>query len=288
MYYIGIDGGGTKTFGILSDGENVIRQASAGPSNPKDIGISRSVDVICSVIDTLACDLKGERVNVFAGIAGCGSCSDELKRMIEKEFPSFNIGVGTDADNLVSLCLDEKDGCCVICGTGSVAYVKSGENVHRVGGWGYLLDSGGSGYNIGRDGIEAVLRAKDGRMDATLITSYVRKKLGKHPSEALDEIYLGGKSFIASFAECVFAADDEGDMVAGDILGRNAYRISEYVKVAENILQKPFECVLSGGIVENHPDFVDRIRDFCAELECNITVSTQSAVFGALRLARKM
>ena len=59
-----------------------------------------------------------------------------------------------------------------------------------------------------------------------------------------------------------------------------------YVEAAENILQKSFECILSGGIVENNKDFVDRIRDFCAETECNITVNEKNAVYGALKLAK--
>ena len=96
------------------------------------------------------------------------------------------------------------------------------------------------------------------------------------------------ESFIASFAECVFKADGDGDMVAVDIISRNAYKIAEYIRTAENILQKPFECVLGGGIVENHPDFVDRIRDFCAESECTVSVNTKNAAYGALNTAMKM
>ena len=286
MYYIGIDGGGTKSIGVLSDGEKILSEVTLTSSNPKDIGLEKSADLIVSLIRRLLPENVCESVSVFAGIAGAGSCSDGLCDRVSKEFPNFNIKVGTDADNLVALCLDGPDGCVIVCGTGSVAYVKKDGKIHRVGGWGYLLDSGGSGYDIGRDGIEAVLRAKDGRSNATLVTSYVREKLGKHPSDALDEIYLGGKSFIASFAECVFKADADGDMVAGDILARNARKIAEYVEAAENILQKPFECILSGGIVENHKDFVDRIRDFCAETECNITVNEKNAVYGALKLAK--
>ena len=286
MYYIGIDGGGTKSIGILSDGKKILSEVMLTSSNPKDIGIERAAELICSLIRQLLPKNMNEEVSVFAGIAGAGSCSDELCALLLKEFPSFNIRVGTDADNLVALCLDKKDGCVIVCGTGSVAYVQNDERIHRVGGWGYLLDSGGSGYDIGRDGIEAVLRAKDGRSNATLITSYVREKLGKHPSDALDEIYSGGKSFIASFAECVFKADSDGDMVAGNILARNAHKVAEHVITAESIIQKPFECILSGGIVENHMDFVDRIRDFCAETECNITVNEKNAVYGALKLAK--
>ena len=264
----------------------MIGKALSGASNPKDIGIERSARVICDVIETLTRTLGNEKVNVFAGIAGAGSCREALAQMIRNEIQNLNIELGTDVDNILSLCFEDRDGCAVICGTGSVAYVKRGDELHRVGGWGYMLDSGGSGYDIGRDGIEAVLRASDGRGASTLIAKYVREKLGKHPKDALDEIYSGGKSFIASFAECVFAADEEGDMVAGAVLDRNAYKIAEYVTAADGILQEPFECILAGGIVENHPDFVGRIRDFCADIDCRITVNTENAVYGALKLAK--
>jgi len=77
-------------------------------------------------------------------------------------------------------------------------------------------------------------------------------------------------------------------MVAGTILDRNAYKIAEYVTAADGILQEPFECIVAGGIVENHADFVGRIRELCADIDCKITVNTENAVYGALTSARKM
>ena len=78
MYYIGIDGGGTKSIGVLSDGEKILSEVTLTSSNPKDIGLTRSADLIVSLIRERLPENTNEDVSVFAGIAGAGSCSDEL------------------------------------------------------------------------------------------------------------------------------------------------------------------------------------------------------------------
>jgi N-acetylglucosamine kinase-like BadF-type ATPase len=95
--------------------------------------------------------------SVFCGIAGI-STGDYAKRLhdeLKKRYPKINIQVKNDAFNL--LALDEEADMAVISGTGSVVFVKDGSSYKRLGGWGYLLDSAGSAYDIGRDALREAL-----------------------------------------------------------------------------------------------------------------------------------
>ena len=70
-------------------------------------------------------------------------------------------------------------GAVLIAGTGSVCFGKDGQGrPFRAGGYGYLIDDGGSGYAIGRDILTAVARAHDGRGPETCLTEAVFASLG--------------------------------------------------------------------------------------------------------------
>lgn len=66
-----------------------------------------------------------------------------------------------------------------MAGTGAICCGRDGAgNRTRVGGYGYLIDDGGSGYALGRDILTAVVRAADGRGPATALTQAVFAALG--------------------------------------------------------------------------------------------------------------
>lgn len=288
-YYIAIDGGGSKTEGILADEKKrIVARRVCGATNPNDIGEAVSAERLITLSRGLASDIpdddSAELYSVFAGVAGAGNHRTGLTAEFAKAFPDVRTGVGTDADNLFYTGIPEGDGACLISGTGTVCYVRSDGQIHRIGGWGWLLDRGGSGYDLGRDALAASLESHDGRGDATLITSFVVKKLGGTPWDNLSAIYDGGKPFIALFAGCVFEADAEGDMVAGNILQRNAACLAASLDTAYTILGKPFRAVLGGGVFEHHQIYMERVREL-VEAPAELFLTPLSPVFGALKQA---
>lgn len=252
-YYIAIDGGGTKTEGLLCTGDGgILRRAVEGSSNPNDIGIEKSCARLLNVVGELASALPdGAAVSsLFAGISGAtgnaAMLTDALAASAQK------VRVGSDAVNLLS-CAGSGDGICLISGTGSVCFVRAHGEIRRIGGWGYLIDGAGSGYDIGRDAVSAVLCAYDGRGRATALTAILEKKLGKRTADAIPEIYRGGKSFIASLAPAVFEAAREGDGISCDILDRNAAYLAGLLSAAADVLRPcsggRHRAVLGGSIV---------------------------------------
>ena len=161
IYYLGIDGGGTKTELALSDpnGKIICRIFTDG-CNPNTVGIERTKRIIEDGIAQICKEVSPSSVVVYAGIAGCasGNYAEEIKSMLEKmSFAACD--VGSDNNNIVAAGLGDNEGITMILGTGICSYVVKKEETKRIAGWGYLFDNGGSAFHIGRDAINAYFSA---------------------------------------------------------------------------------------------------------------------------------
>ena len=292
-YYLGIDGGGTKTEAILCDEQGrILAHMFCGATNANDVGLPKAIERISDLITQAHAHLSGaeDSLFVFCGIAGALNHRQVLIPALCEAFPRDKIGVNSDAFNLLSSELYNGNGCCLICGTGSVCFVRRGAEIWRIGGWGYLLDQSGSGYSMGREALEASLRAHDGRGDATLLTGALMEKLGGAPWDKLTEIYEGGKAFIASFAPCVIACAEEGDRIAFEILFRQALYLAEMLEAAYNWRgewETPLDVVLGGGIFNAKSDLLSLIEQNIT-VPVRMTVASVPPVFGAVWEAVRM
>ncbi|MCP2032456.1 N-acetylglucosamine kinase-like BadF-type ATPase [Okibacterium sp. HSC-33S16] len=112
-------------------------------------------------------------------------------------------------------------------GTGVVVLALSESSVAKVDGWGSLLGDAGSGYWIGRAGLDAALRAFDGRSTATTLQATAEARFGP-----LDELYMRVQadplrvSVIASFCRDVVDAATAGDTIARGIVGAAAAELA--------------------------------------------------------------
>lgn len=257
--YILIDGGGTKTELLLCRADGCVRRRlTVGATNPNDIG----ADAACARLREAArqiCDGEGTPRALVAGIAGATGHLNELRAALGGISP--RVLVETDA----MLLLDQAgagDAACLISGTGSVCYLRRGGEVMRIGGWGYLLDGGGSGYDIGRDALAAVLRAHDGRDRPTALTEKLAAMLGRDVADAIPAIYGGGKTFVASLAPAVFDAAGEGDAVAQNIILRCAESLAELTKRASVLLDGGHcRAVVGGSLLTRRDDIFCMVRE---------------------------
>ena len=81
MYYLGIDGGGTKTvFALADERSNILRRVTLGPTNPVDIGIEAALSTLGEGISQAVQGMNPCEVSVFAGIAG-GITGDNQTRI---------------------------------------------------------------------------------------------------------------------------------------------------------------------------------------------------------------
>lgn len=253
---IAIDGGGTKTDMVLfqTDGTAVAHALAEG-CNPNDFGWKHTKSVIETGLDHLLKDFGGRRaefLSAFAGISG-GSVGDNRKKMnvlLKELLPNTKkTYCDSDAVNALSSGLGLADGCVVISGTGSSGFVRNKGCITRVGGWGYLFDKGGSGYDLGRDAVYYAACDADGRGEKTLLKEMIEEQLEKPFDLAVTALYEKGKPAIASLAPLVFAAAEKNDFCAVQILRQNGQELAKLMNALSGLVgQECCKTVLAGSV----------------------------------------
>ena len=290
-YFLGIDGGGTKTAFLLEDLKgNTIAFCQLGSSNPNDVGIDGCEAILKNGINEVCTGIDRSQIAAFAGISG-GGLSGKNAELIQKILSGFGFGHfsnGSDVESAIELCLGDIDGIAIIAGTGIIAFAqKSGRRI-RCGGWGYLIDSAGSGYNFGRDALEAALKSIDQREPNTVLISLIQEKLGTDIKDAIPSIYNGGKRLIASLAPCVFKAAEQNDQAAINIIKHNCAYIAQMIEcLLKNFENKSVPVVICGGLAHDANILETHIRS-ALPYNVNLNFTCEPMVNGALRCAKKL
>ena len=252
-WYVGIDGGGTKTEFVLCDDRGAVHdRIVAEGSNPNSLGLEKSYDVLCAGLDRL---LDGRRIQqVFAGVSGVtvGDFRTMLANRLTERYHT-PVAVNTDAVNLLACARNGEISGAVICGTGSCVFVREHGNLHRFGGWGYLFDEAGSAYHIGRDAVRHALMVGDGFAPPDLLYRRMTQALGGNPFEQLKHVDEQGSAAIASFARIVTDAAQQGDPSALAILERNAGYIAKLLRAATGRYGGDIEFIADGGLMRHEP-----------------------------------
>ena len=284
---LGIDGGGTKTeFAVATTDGRVLKSFKRGGCNPNDIGFDATFKIISEGIHEMLLAYPSLRA-VFCGISGIAS-GNYAKRMadtLSEKYPSLKFKVQNDSANLFAF--DDSAGMAVICGTGSVVFVKKGADILRVGGWGHLFDDFGSGYSIGKAAVSLALSEEDSLLSESLISKKLKSELGSSTLwGAIDSLYKGGKPFIASLAHTVFEAYAENDAHAIEIIDQNAKRLAEMLNIGVRVHGATPRAIASGGIFEHYTDIM--LKHLAKYTDTEILISTLPPIYGACRQARSL
>ena len=290
-YYLGIDGGGTKTeFALTDGGGNLLGRVILGACNPNDVGISEVQEVMLRGIVEVCGRYPKNSISAFAGFAG--GASEEYSKNIYGFLSSFGfakVSVGEDTQNSVAAGLGNENGIVVIMGTGSVVYAKQNQKFFRYGGYGYLLGDAGSGFAIGRDTVLAALMAEDGSGAATVLYKYVLEKCGgKTVFENIGAFYREGKRTIAKYAPLVFKAYKEGDAVACSIIQKNICELAALINsAATRFAEKSVKVVICGGMTADSDIILPMLAKALSASgkDIELEICHRPMVWGALRLA---
>ena len=268
---IGLDGGGTKTEAVALDQDGkVVARAQGGPANPYAAGFDVARASLRATLIELTHSLPPGRqiVGVHAALAGVGRPEDQppaLAMLAELSAePELASVLGVVAPDRLSVSNDAlavlaaagaTEGIVVIAGTGSIVWGRdtSGRTA-RAGGWGYLLGDEGSGYDLGRRALGALLQAFDGRGPATALTAPVLRHLGVESPPGLVRRLYGAaqaREDIASVAPLVLQAREAGDAVAVSLVAQSVADLSDLVRVvAHRLVLGPaaFTIACAGGL----------------------------------------
>ena len=250
--YIAIDGGGTKTEAALftADGEVLLR-ARRGGCNPNIIGLEASCGVLSDILTELSVASPSPTRGFFAGVAGALT-GDNAAEMEKRLRPSWtNLVVESDIMNVVYSA--ENPGPCIaaIMGTGSSVFAYDGQQLHRAGGWGYLFDLSGGGFDIGREVLRACLAHDDGMAPASPIVDLAEQRLGGRALDRLATFYAKGPDYIASFAPFAFAGLRAGDAAAREIVLASIRRVANLVRHVRDHYRCGNRAVFAGGLLRD-------------------------------------
>lgn len=259
-YFLGVDGGASKTAAIVTDENGIVRgRGLAGGSNHLRVGIeeaTRNVEraVNHALVET-GIAIK-EIEYAYCGIAGSDHPLHHQKvvEALRVFFPRGNFIVDTDGRVALTGAVGFGAGIVIIAGTGSVAFGRNelGREA-RAGGWGPTLGDEGSGYAIAREGLAAIVRAYDGRGDTTLMTQLLCNEYDMCDPNDLPRFVYAATTHaddIARYGKLVIEAAQTGDVVALEIVDNAGRELAACVlAVAEklDLLSKPFPVAYVGG-----------------------------------------
>lgn len=290
-YYLGIDGGGTKTALVLADETgNTLAACTLGASNPNDIGLDATCALLQRGIDQVTEGYDRAQISCFAGIAGAATGDNAAKITDFLRTPGFaRAACQSDLALSLAVCLGDADGIAVIMGTGSVIVGRCGGTLLRAGGYGYLFGDAGSGFALGQGAILAALQAEDGSGTPTLLHDLVANACKKEcVTDALTDFYRGGKTEIARYAPSVFEAYEKGDAAATEILVRNVRAVASNIRAVGNRMgMDEIRVGLCGGLMAKGAVILPLLQDALQDDTRTYTLSVckETPVQGALYLA---
>ncbi|WP_258036902.1 N-acetylglucosamine kinase, partial [Streptomyces sp. SM14] len=170
-----------------------------------------------------------------AGMATLGSgLRSRLPAALAGRFGPLRLALAADAVTGYAGALGETPGAVVAAGTGMIALGTDLESWRRVDGWGHLLGDCGSGAWIGRAGLEAAMRAHDGRAGGSPSLLAAATELFGPAGELPGTLYprTDRPAVLASFAPSVAGCAEDGDAVAAAILAEAGRHIAETAAAA--------------------------------------------------------
>lgn len=243
-YYLGIDGGGTKSTFALGDERSLLATATSGPSNIVRVGETQARESLMSGVKQV-CSAAGiaPREIVHGCIGAAGAARPEIASILYRilnELVPGEIDVISDTEIALQAAFGSGPGIIVIAGTGSIAYGRNARgDTARAGGWGFAISDEGSAHWIGRRAITQLLRARDraessgqGSADRATLESAI---LQKWQLRSLDELIPAANAtpapdFSALFPTVLDCAQG-GDRIANEVLSEAGVQLAELAKI---------------------------------------------------------
>ncbi|MEK5060850.1 hypothetical protein BK126_23320 [Paenibacillus sp. FSL H7-0326] len=239
--FIGVDGGGSKTEVVtMLEDKSILAQFDGGATNPYTTSPLEAANELNRLLETTFTFINERSImckGICLGMSGIQSDEEkstlinQVRQCMKHRSLSFPITVCTEGEISLMAASGEHTGVLVIAGTGSIVYGFTREgSIHRAGGWGHLLGDEGSGYQIGLQTLQGIMRSYDRITPPTLLTSLVQEACQLNEiTELRTFIYQQpfSKKSIASYAKLCIRAAEEGDPLAISILRSQAASLAD-------------------------------------------------------------
>jgi len=235
-YYLGIDGGGTKTRCVLGDETTVLATTTTGGSNIIRLGEKQAREALHAVVHHVCATagISPDQIHAICiGVAGASipEIAAKIRGTLIELMPQINLThIEVAGDNVIALeaAFGAGPGVIAIAGTGSLVYGRDAAGrTARAGGWGFAISDEGSGHWIGRRAISAILRARDQGLETALAAMVLHAwKLA-----TIDELVQQANSTpppdFPHLFPIVLHAAEEGDGLARDLLAEAGAELAD-------------------------------------------------------------
>lgn len=295
-FYVGIDGGGTKTaFLCYSEKNKKISEFSLPSCHVLQVNKEEAIQILKSGIERICTEAQlqtSDKVYICAGLAGYGRNQDirkKIEKICEQCFAPHTFVIKNDAEIALEGALDGKDGILLIAGTGSIALAKKNNNYYRCGGWGYQIGDEGSAYWIAKKLLQAYSMQSDGRMPKTSLLPYLKEACAMrdeydmiaYVSDSLE----GKRDKIAKLAIYAYDLAQQNDSVALSIYKETAEHLWKLIDALQPIFNNKILVSYAGGVWKANEYILKPLRDLCSK-EIELSKPLHEPMYGAYLIAK--
>ncbi|WP_426738861.1 N-acetylglucosamine kinase [Plantibacter sp. 2H11-2] len=246
-------------------------------------GAELSARAVLETVAHLPADLLAEVQHVGIGAAGVEAAPHEVAAFTAELRLALGatIAVVNDALAAHAGAFAGGPGTVLIAGTGSVVFdVDADGSVKQIDGWGPWLGDEGSGRWIGQQGLEACMRAFDGRGPATTLLADAEALIGSIPALPRWVSSTGAPARqLGTFAPTVITRAEEGDTVAADIVDAACAHLAVSAAAAGT----GAVCVVGG--IASHPYVAAHLATAMHEVGVDLVAPRGDALDGARLVA---
>ncbi len=301
-YYIGIDGGGTKTAVVIgkNDGVCLSTLEKSGCSH-KTIGVDGVVSIISDSIIEIT-------KSIGASIDECAGCciglpcfgeapeaDAEITERLKMAFPRIPMLIVNDVVVGWAGSLECSEGVHLVAGTGAISYGRTNDGREaRANGWSEFFGDEGSCYWIGKQAMSLFSQQADGRKPKGALYEIVRNELNlKSDLEFIDVVennYAPYRDKVASFQLFAQKAALLGDNEAKKLYFRAAQYLADSAFAIIKKLgweNKNVPVSYYGGLFKTGDLILEPLKDCLKVINCTLIPPKHTAAEGALLLCIK-
>ncbi|MGW3307642.1 N-acetylglucosamine kinase [Streptomyces sp. NPDC001073] len=291
------EAGGGRTSGPLTSGEPVrtgARGIDAGHFMEQLVPMVRALTTLSETSEASEPAEPSDLGTAVIGAAGLATLGDglreELPEALAREFGVRTVALAADAVTAYAGALGTRPGAVVAAGTGLIAIGTDLVGWRRADGWGHLLGDCGGGAWIGRAGLEAALRAYDGRDGGSAALLTCAEGLFGAMAGLPGKVYPrpDRPAVLAAFAPRVAECAPD-DPVAAGILRAAARHMAESAAAVCPTVGEP-QVALTGGLFKLGEPLLGPLHEELAKRlpHARLVAAEGDPLDGAVRIARDL
>ncbi len=308
MYYLGVDGGTTRTKAVICDEKgHVVGSGEGGASNYQVVGLEAAMNDLRDAVQASLTAAEVSLPQITHAVFGLSGMDlpmnrEELEAAMVSAFPALPVTLVNDTWIMLKAGTEKGWGIALVCGGGANACACS-----RDGSWvtlrglGYESGLRGGALDLLRDVLHFAFLSHDGTGPVSILERAVLDVTGVPDYDTLQLLFLKAAQDMAGHGELlrrslaviprVFEGATAGDEVCKTILKLQAESLAEGITGLVHKMEferDPVDIVLGGSVFRGaNPLLIDRLTLIVHEAApfAHLTVPQLDPVLGACIMA---